>query len=331
MSVKMESRNFTLKEIDLMQTNYSLPIATKNIILSLDKLFYSTNTTIRPENKKDFTNINIKDTNRRKKKNVEDTSNIPWETESDWNKGNKSNTSYKKTSIQLTPIGFEKEKDNIRIALNKISDKNYNSQKEIIFTHLIVFETDATEMEKIGKFILETVSSNKFYSELYADLYKGFIVKYSVFADILTIMVSEFKNTIDTIRMIDANVDYDGFCECIKENDKRRSISSFIMLLCNEKVIAKKMVVNIIYHFQFTFLEMIDKKEKIPIAEEIAELLFILISMGHKQKLFIKKRCWIEYIVPNIFLTSKMKNNEHPSLSSRAIFKHLDLVDILEK
>ena len=318
----MEVKNFHAKDIHSMKSEYNLPTSITTIIIALDKLFYPTTTIVRPENKKDFSNI--KDTNRRKKKNVEDTTDIPWETEFQWNKGKKP------AVIVNSHVGLEKEKDNIRIALNKISDKNYNSQKEIILSHLIPFETDNEEMKKIGKFILETVSSNKFYSELYADLYKVLMTKYTLFEEIMTNMVTEFKNTIDTIRTIDASVDYDGFCECIKENDKRKSASAFIMLLCNENVISKKIVLGIMNHFQTTIIENIDKENKTSFIEEITELLFIFVSMGHKKNLFMKKKSWTECIIPNIYLTSKIKNNEHVSLSSRAIFKHLDLTDILD-
>ena len=74
---------------------------------------------------------------------------------------------------------FEKERDFIRISLNKISDKNYLSQKEIIFQHLLYFEQDKNEMEKIANIILETASSNKFYSELYAKIHRMYLLYFS--------------------------------------------------------------------------------------------------------------------------------------------------------
>ena len=39
--------------------------------------------------------------------------------------------------------------------------------------------------------------------------------------------LTNFYSTFDAIQFIDASVDYDGFCDSIKENDKRRSVASF--------------------------------------------------------------------------------------------------------
>ena len=52
---------------------------------------------------------------------------------------------------------------------------------------------------------------------------------------------------------------YDGFCECIKENEKRRSVSSFLMMLCKQKVIAKKLIIHIIKNFQKIMMENMEK------------------------------------------------------------------------
>ena len=307
----------------MLETDYKLPITVKNIILSLDKLFYTTTNGIKIESRKEYGIT--RDKPRKNKKNVEDTSNISWETgkiESKVDYGKEKNEINLQTEYELGS-------DNIRIALNKISDKNYDHQKVIILTHLIVFEKDPNEMTKIAQFILETVSSNKFYNQLYADLYEELIKKYAIFLELLNTMVNEFKTSIDTIRIIDANIDYNGFCDCVKENDKRRSISVFLMILCNRKIISKRLIISIIHNFQLSVIENIEKEKKSSYVEEVTELLFIFISMGHENNLFMKKKCWTECIIPNVFLIGKMKSNESLSLSSRSIFKHLDLIDLL--
>lgn len=309
----MEPPYFSKNDIKKIETGYCLSKEVTNVILSLEKLFKVPTVMVRNENNKDFVNKDKK----KKKKNIEDTSDVSWD-----------RVIPTKISVDIQ-TEFEKERDFIRISLNKISDKNYLSQKDIIFQHLLYFEQDKNEMEKIANIILETASSNKFYSELYANLYKELVTKYSIFLDLLLSMVYTFNDTLDTIRIIDANVNYDGFCECIKENEKRRSVSSFLMMLCKQKVIAKKLIIHIIKNFQKIMMENMEKENKTPYVEEIAEILFIFISIGHKDNLFSKKTSWIESIVPIVFSISKMKNGHYPSLSSRTIFKHLDLVDIL--
>ena len=124
---------------------------------------------------------------------------------------------------------------------------------------------------------------------------------------------------------------YDGFCECIKENDKRRSVVSFFMMLCNLKVIPKKIIIPMIHHFQVILLNKIEIEDNTSYVEELSEILFLFISIGHSKKILVKKQIWMEEIIPNVYQIGKMKIAEHPSLSSRTVFKHLDLIDILKK
>ena len=49
---------------------------------------------------------------------------------------------------------------------------------------------------KLALFIFDTVSSNKFYNEIYADLYKEIVKKYPIFVDILNSIVIDFYFTI---------------------------------------------------------------------------------------------------------------------------------------
>ena len=320
--------NFFLNDIKKMQTNYVLPTSVLNVISVLENTFKSSG----PSLSKEYIKDKDKDKMKKNKKNIEDKSDVSWEKmEEDWKTQQKMHSSLKPKNTVLPHTGFIGETDNIRIALNKISDKNYDIQKEIIFTHLLYFIDDKIEMEKLALFIFDTVSSNKFYNEIYADLYKEIVKKYPIFVDILNSIVIDFYSTFDTIRFIDASVDYDGFCECVKENDKRRSVASFFMMLCNLKVIPKKIMLPMIHHFQTILLDKIDKENNTSYVEEVSELLFLFISIGHKKNIFTKKQCWIEEIIPNVYVISKMKTAEHPSLSSRTVFKHLDLIDILKK
>ena len=80
--------------------------------------------------------------------------------------------------------GIEKDMNNIRTSLNKISIKNYDIQKDIIISLLIQFLTDDIEhqisLKKIAQFIFDIASTNKFYSALYVDLYLELINKSSI-------------------------------------------------------------------------------------------------------------------------------------------------------
>jgi hypothetical protein len=225
--------------------------------------------------------------------------------------------------------GLDKDIDEIRISLNKISNKNYDSQKNIIIERLSIFLDDHLSLKTIAQFIFDVASTNKFYSELYADLYLELVNKSPIFKDVLYSFVNLYKSTIDSITCVDANLDYDGFCQCTKANDKRRSMASFFMMVTKKGILEVDIMLEIIDHFQKVLFEYIEVEGKSPECEEISELLFIFISLGNDSILFNTSPLWSDHIIPKTILISKYKAKEHSSLTSRIIFKQLDLTDFL--
>jgi hypothetical protein len=233
---------------------------------------------------------------------------------------------FKTTKIEIK-TGINKNIDDIRISLNKISNKNYESQKKIIMEHLEHFLTDDEALHKIAQFIFDIASANKFYSELYADLYLELVNKSIIFNVVLESYVKTYKSTIDNIINVDANEDYDGYCQYVKENDKRRSMASFFVMLSKRGVLEREIIIDIIIHFLKTFMEYIKEDGKTSECEEISEILFILISLGHSDDIYSK--AFSNDIIPQIIIISKLKVKDYKSLTSRIVFKQLDLIDFL--
>ena len=238
---------------------------------------------------------------------------------------------FKPTKMEVVVDGIEKDINDIRISLNKISVKTYEQQKEQIMKHVMhVIGKEAKEpsdgnMSKIAHFVFEVASANKFYGELYADLYQALVEDFGgVFSHILETYVDLFKTNVDSIVYCDPNVDYDGYCKFVKENDKRRALSNFIVMLVNRSVLPVSILIDTVIHFQSVLWNYIDQENKTQECDELSELLFGILSI----KSIIKATpSWKEQIVPNIEAFSKLscKDKTHPSLSSRALFKHLDL------
>ena len=181
-----------------------------------------------------------------------------------------------KATIFDVKIGIEKDINDIRKSLNMISKKNFNSQKSIIMNFLREFVEDTEALTKISVFIFDIASSNLFYGDVYADLYVDFTEESSIFKEILHNHLCVFKKTIDNINPVDSNNDYDGYCKYIKENDKRRSLASFYMLLTNRNLIDANYIIDVILYFQKHLKELIDLDARNVECEEISELLFIL-------------------------------------------------------
>ena len=245
----------------------------------------------------------------------------------------------------MTKEGIEKDMNEIRISLNKISNKNYDTHRDTILSLVDNFiedamakemaaeeaglgetgpETDALgNIRKIAQFIFDIASSNKFYGEIYADLYKELVSKFVVFRTILNEMVFTYKDSIDTLRYVDSNVDYDAYCEYNKINEKRRASASFLVLLTTRTVLDPSILVELILHFQSVFTMYISEENRTNEVDEITELLFILITMG--KDLLSQHPEWEAIILPGVVTASKLKAKEQRSLSSRAVFKYMDL------
>jgi len=245
---------------------------------------------------------------------------------------------FKTTKIEIKE-GINKKIGEIRIILNKISIKNYELQTEKIVEIITDFYTvnDNNECEyfkehlsKITKYIFDIASSNKFFSELYAELYKTLINKFVVFKDCLNDFLDSFTKTIDNIHYEDPNKDYDKFCEYTKQNDTRRATCLFIVNLTKKMCIVPSVLLHIIQHFLNYSIMYIYEPNRVNEVDEITENIFILVSQSHKLLCEYNKDEWNTQIMTIIYKISQMKLKEHPSISNRTIFKYMDILHSLE-
>lgn len=237
-----------------------------------------------------------------------------------------------KVTEKNVPEGVNEHINQIRIALNKISDKNYNSQITIIMDYLeTILSIDEIYLSKVGQFIFDVASTNKFYCELYADLYLELIGKSPIFKEILEKFVLNYKSSIENIHYVDPILDYDGYCNYTKENDKRRSMACFFIMLANRCILKTEMIIDIIKHFQAILLKYINEEGKTIECEEISEIIFIFVSLGNNNICFNRLEVWNDDILVNVLSMSISKVKEHKSLTSRIVFKHKDLIDLIKK
>ena len=228
--------------------------------------------------------------------------------------------------------GIEKSINDIRVCLNKISTKNYKSQLETIIENinniLLDNENKIEDMKTIVKAIFDIASNNKFFSELYADLYKELGDKFPEFNLIIEEFLVQYKENVKEIVYVDPNSDYDKFCNYNKTNDKRKALSAFLVNLMKKQIITTELLLDIILYLQGLITKYIDEPNRLNEVEEITENLFIIIPN-------IKTECsslenW-NVILTNVTECSKLKAKDRQSLSSRAIFKYMDMVDKLNK
>ena len=239
---------------------------------------------------------------------------------------------FKATSIEKKE-GIEKSINDIRVCLNKISSKNYEAQRDSI-TQLIndVINKEGgdsdTELNLVSQAIFDIASTNKFYSELYANLYKELSVSFPNFENHINNLTSDYMKSIDNIIFVDQNTDYDKFCDNNKVNDKRKAVTTFIVSLMKNDVIEKNKVIKIINELLLKLVSYVDEDGKLVQVEEITENIFIFVTLSCSSLKTMDE--WVS-VVNNIKLFSQFKAKEHKSISSRAIFKHLDILDYIKK
>jgi len=239
---------------------------------------------------------------------------------------------FKPTVFVEKLVGTDKLMNDIRATLNKISNKNYDTNRDVIIGLLQDLVNEKKEdtkkdLEKIGNNIFDIASTNKFFSEIYARLYKDISEKFpEIFNSILTAFLEGFTNTMKTILYVDQKDSYDDFCKYNKDNDKRKATSMFITNLVKNNVIQSDVLVNIITTIQSILNSYMNEENKVNEVEEIIENIFILLTSN----LIFLKSCKNTEIITFIQDISILKPKDLPSMSSRAIFKCLDILDKLK-
>ena len=249
--------------------------------------------------------------------------------------------SFKPTNvIEKKEEGIEKWIQEIRVCLNKLSSKNYDSQKSQIMACLdkcIQFENQSEELrdENIKKMvfaIFQTASTNKFYASVYAKLYKELIDILPLCKEILLTHVANYTNSIKDIQYVDPESNYEQYCLNNKTNDARKATCVFFVCLMKEKVLPVLRVLNIMVAFHTRVMEYIDIEGKTNEVDEITEILFLFLQEG--KGVFTECKAewiWKFVIKQNIETLSKYTKKDKKSLSSRAIFKYMDMVKFIEE
>lgn len=225
---------------------------------------------------------------------------------------------------------YEKIMINIRGSLNKLSSKNYDTQTELLKSYLdeISGLDDESYLMECSNYLFDVASKNKFYSEMYANLYIELANIYPIFEERKEQFMVDCTDSLDTIIYVDESQDYEGFCKNNKQNDIRRSMNTFLINLYKKKQCNIQCVLKMIT----AILDKIDEKKTTAsetyIIEELTENLFIFISelIGD-----LKEHTSWDITLANITDYTKCKVSDYPGLTTRIKFKFMDMMDIVKK
>ena len=220
-------------------------------------------------------------------------------------------------TFKATKINNEdKEKNDLRNILNKMSKANLSENIEKVKTMLLSQNED--ELKESVELIIQICCSNNFFTELYAKLYVDVHTITPLFEAEIIKYYEKYKCNMQNIMYVDPNGDYDAYCKYNKNNDLQKSTLLFFILLCKENCFG---YTDEIEELLFSLINdnMISENKKNEV-EELVENLYIYFS-NNQHRIPMKKE-HIESIC--------VKTDEKKSLSSRAKFRCMDIVDIIK-
>ena len=246
-----------------------------------------------------------------------------------------------KATVMEKKEGIDIKYNDLRSTLNKITLKNQESllPKIIEIVHFIMNdecesdEDDESNDEqdsyvRIMQVLSDIVKKMNGGHEIYVIVLKEMIQCYPSFITQMSEFICTYKKSYDNIVDIDANQDYDGYCELVKYNDYRRSTSKFVVYLAEYNLITTDELLLIIEQLFDTVMSGIDIEHKTVLIEEVTENLFIFMINSHP---FLKSHEKWNVLIEKLNQCSKLKAREHKSISSRIVFKYMDIQDALKK
>jgi hypothetical protein len=206
-----------------------------------------------------------------------------------------------------------------------MSTANYEKHRDTVLE--LVLSVAPLDMKRVSKSIFDIASTNKFYSEIYANLYRELVERHDPFRELLDEFVEGFTCMDSVPVYVDPDKDYDGFCLYSKACDIRKSTSTFLVNCAKQGIIPPEQIIHILCSFIKYIHENIRLEGKGKIVEEVVENVFIIATLCKSE--LKQTRLWESEIVDKIQSLVTEKNNKHPSFTSRSSFKCMDLVDNL--
>jgi hypothetical protein len=228
-------------------------------------------------------------------------------------------------------VGVEAQIDLMRSWLNKMSDKMYLEPCEKIIeilNQLIADGISDADILRVGTTIFDIASNNRFYSKLYADLYTKLIENYQVMRNIFNENLSSFMELFNCIEYVDSEKDYDRFCKINKDNERRKALSLFFVNLTTNKIISEDKLKEMACGLLNKLLSFIVEDNRKNEVDEITENIALLYSYNKQLYDTCEDKFDGMLFGEMIEKLARCKAKTYPSLSNKAIFKFMDLVDM---
>jgi hypothetical protein len=234
---------------------------------------------------------------------------------------------FKTTKINKS-IGINKNTDDIRLHLNKLSNNNFDD----IFSNVVKIidnledENVNENYKNIGCVIFELASGNRFYSETYAKFYCDLASKYDFINETLRENCDVYIETFNELDYVDANDNYEGFCEMNKANERRRSLSAFLVNLMKNDVLSREVINHFLVTLLCKFDELLKSDNMKNEANELCENICLLFDDSYDYSNYTIKNA----MSVNDYLNYLVKSNitAFKSYTNKTKFQIMDLLNM---
>jgi len=237
---------------------------------------------------------------------------------------------FQPTVFEETTKKVDKITETLRLLLNKLSDKTYDKIQSDVCALLEENNEDINEQYaiEISKIIFDLASSNRFYSQSFADLYAVLMERFHYIRTSLDISIQSFVGLFDDIVCVDANTNYEMYCDCNKANERRRALAAFFVSLTKIGVIHPQQIVQFLSKLLRKFHEYISVVNKKNETNEICEVVSILYDKSFAYAKYTEEDFLIDGRTVDVYMTTiaKSKVSSYKSLTSKSIFKFMDLL-----
>lgn len=210
--------------------------------------------------------------------------------------------------------------------LNKITEKTYDklSEETMILIDGIV-EEDSEHSTKICKKFFDIISNSSLCAELYAKLYYRISNKHVIFKTIFSDHIQLYLNEFMDLNYVSPNEDYDLYCGYIKQIDKMKNFTMFLLKSLQYCICELDDIIGILLYFQNRCIHTIEDESFVYENEQVVDTMFIIIKEIIDLLLFHEK--W-ETIKRNHTYLYELKSN---GKNNKMKFKMMDIQDIISK
>ena len=223
--------------------------------------------------------------------------------------------------------GLDKQINNIKLEINKITNTTYNNQLEIISKQLQDLEISTLDdKNRVGQLIFDVVCSNIFYSKLYAQLIDKLSLKFEWLLSIFHNTLNSYTEKAMQFEINPSSDEYEKFCKVNKDNDSRKALITFYINLMDTKIINVNVIINILEIMNNLLKKHLQNKSDTTIVEQLTENICIILENIYEQQ---KNNNIVMSTVDYIRNISNSKSSQYPGLSNKTIFRFMDALDII--